>query len=197
MISPERAGIVVTRAPAYTSDALIDLFKAAFPRHPVSRLEPSLAAAFLRGYAEEATFLVARKASEPEELGFLVGGPTALLDRIRVRFIRRYLWRIATSSTHNPPLRRLLLARMRIEKPRPRPHALYQLRFIAVAPQMRGNGVGALLIDSFEESLPKGVGYHAWTLGGEHGGEAFYNACGFVRDVTVDGHVRMYRQILS
>jgi GNAT superfamily N-acetyltransferase len=72
--------------------------------------------------------------------------------------------------------------------------APYQIRFIVVDPRAQGMGVGTMLLEEFEGTLPAGSAYHAWTLEGPHGAEGFYLANGFRRDVALNGHLRMWKR---
>jgi GNAT superfamily N-acetyltransferase len=175
---------------------LIAIFKQAFRAHPAALLSDELTLAFLSAFAQRATFLVARNPVIGAELGFAIGGDAAVLDRIRVHFIRRHGWRLAGSILGRRLSARVLLARVRVRTPiRGIVHAPYQLRFIAVEPQARGMGLGAMLLAAFEATLPPGSTYHAWTLEGSHGAEKFYLGNGFTRAMNVKGHLRMWKRL--
>ena len=175
------------------SEALVELFTNAFPRHPVSQLGAALVDTLLGAFARSATFLVACDMASAQEIGFVVGGRTSDLDRVRVEFIRTNLSQIVVASLRKRRLLSLALPRVGLPKRRlSLRHSLYQLRFIAVAPQARGQQVGTCLLRTFEETLPVGAGYHLWTLAGNRS-ETFYLGHGFTRDIAVDGHVRFYR----
>ncbi len=175
-------------------DAIVELFRNTFSRHPVSRFDSSLARAFLGTFARHATFLVARDASL-NEVGFLIGGLASVLDSSRAQFIRkRFLW-MAAASLHDARLMRSLFARVPPKHPPDTKHSCYQVRFIAVAPNVSGRGVGTRLLQAFEQTLPPGSSYHAWTLAGEHGAQDFYRANGFERDLAIGDHIRFCKQI--
>jgi GNAT superfamily N-acetyltransferase len=187
-------GVSIVRVRTAPSEAVVRLFKQAFPRHPASDLQDALAAEFLAGFARTATLLVARDASRDLDVGFLIGGHASILDRARKRFIFSNAPRLIVLSLRNGALMRAIMARMSDPKPQtPLKQLPYQLRYIAVSPQLRGSGVGTLLLDAFEQTLPEGAGYHAWTLSGTHGAEGFFRAHGFVREFALDGHLRMCR----
>lgn len=176
---------------------MVALFKQAFPCHPASLLHEPLTAAFLDTFARSGTFLVARDARTGCELGFLIGGEAAVLDRTRERFIRSHRWRILRSFLRKRLSPRILLARIgrrgpAADGPVPAP---YQLRFIAVESFARGCGVGSHLVQAFEARLPEGAAYHAWTQPGPDGAEGFYLGHGFQRDVTLNGHLRLYKRL--
>lgn len=186
-----RCSTVVISAVSWpVSDGVVNLFRRAFPKHPVSRLGASLARRFLEGFARHATFLVARDPASGSEVGFAVGGHVAALDGARSDFIRKHALAIALSAARSGSLLRLLVERARGSKP-PQTDRLpvYQLRLIAVDPHFRGNGVGTRLLDAFERTLPPLAGYHLWTLAND-GAEGFYTALGLERDIAVKGHVR-------
>lgn len=185
----QRQDVVISAIRSRPGDAVVDLFRRAFVKHPVSRLDRSLARAFLDAFAAEATFLTACDPAG-RELGFIVGGRAVELDRIRARFIRRHALPIAVAAARNGLLGKLLLARARgSSAPLKAAAPEYQVRFIAFEPDMRGNGIGTQLLAAFEETLPSFAGYHLWTLAGE-GAEGFYAALGLERDVELKGHVR-------
>ena len=189
--------VAVTHISSAPSESIIVLFKQAFPRHPASLLHPPLTAAFLETFARNGTFLVARDARTGRDLGFLIGGEAAVLDRTRERFIRSHRWRILRSFLKKRLSPRIVLARIGSRRraaaaPMPAP---YQLRFIAVQDFARGRGVGSLLVQAFEAQLPESATYHAWTLAGPEGAEPFYLARGFRRDLTLNGHLRLYKRL--
>lgn len=192
----EDDAVVVSHVRGTRGAGVVSLFKQAFPRHPASLLGDALTSAFLHAFARSGTFLVAHDPRTDEELGFAIGGDAAVLDRMRGRFIRRHGWRIAGSLLRGRLSARLLAARIRVRRPLNGAHnAPYQLRFIAVDPSAKGRGIGTLLLDAFERTLPPGAAYHAWTLEGPHGAEGFYIARGFCRDVTMDGSVRLWKRL--
>lgn len=188
--------IVVSLLQGVPGPGLIAIFKQAFQAHPAALLNDELTLAFLSAFAQRATFLVARSPVTAAELGFAIGGEASVLDRIRVQFIRKHGWRLAGSILGRRLSARVLLARVRVRKPvRWTDHAPYQLRFIAVEPQARGMGLGAMLLAAFESTLPAGSTYHAWTLDGPHGAEKFYLGNGFTRGANLKGHVRMWKSL--
>jgi GNAT superfamily N-acetyltransferase len=175
---------------------LVSIFKEAFRAHPVASLNEELTREFLSAFARSATFLVAYDPAIGVEVGFAVGGVAAVLDRTRAHFIRRNGWRLAGCFLGRRLSVRILLARVRVRRPIPgSPYTRYQLRFIAVAPQARGMGIGTMLLAAFERTLPLGTAYHAWTLEGPRGAEQFYLGNGFKRGTNVNGHIRMWKHL--
>ncbi len=188
-------GLTVIRSRAPASAAIVGMFAQSFPHHPISRLQPSLAGAFLSAFARSATLFVARDDANAE-VGFLIGGDTATLDRTRAQFIRAHAWHIAAASTRDASLRRLLMPRLKPAKSfGSAPYAGHQLRFIAVASDARGLGVGSRLGSAFEETLPDVPGYHTWTMCGARGAEGFFSRLGFEPDITIGTHLRMWRRL--
>lgn len=189
--------IRVARLTAAPSESVIELFRRSFPRHPVSQVDSVLASAFLGAYALRSILLVAQERESLRDVGFLIGGDTLTLDRTRVEFIRKHALRIASNSTRSRSLFRLLLMRLRPARSfATAPYFEYQLRFIAVDPQARGLGIGALLVKAFEDELrPSLDGYHTWTMLGERGAEGFFTSLGFVRDVISGDHVRLRKSL--
>ena len=187
----------VARLTAAPSESTIELFRQSFPRHPISRVDRSLACSFIGAFAASSTVLVAQETASANDVGFLIGGPTSTLDRTRVDFIREHALQIASNSTRSRSLFRLLLMRLRPAKSfSSSPYFAYQLRFIAVDAGSRGLRVGTLLVQAFEELLGSQVdGYHTWTMLGEHGAEGFFTSLGFVRDVVAGDHVRLYKSL--
>jgi GNAT superfamily N-acetyltransferase len=197
MVQPSSGdGIVVARLRGAPSRAIVEMFAQSFPRHPISRLEPAIGRAFFEAFARNAALFIADDGTH--DIGFLIGGSTAELDATRVQFIRAHAWRIAASSARDASLLRLLLPRV---KPAKRfeaaPCAGHQLRFVAVARDARGRGVGSRLVAAFEESLAGMPGYHAWTLAGPHGAAGFFSKLGFQRGVMIGEHVRMWRRLVE
>jgi GNAT superfamily N-acetyltransferase len=189
------SNVVVSLLNGVPGPKLIAIFKQAFPSHPAALVSDELTLAFLSAFAQRATVLVARNPVIGVELGFAIGGDAAVLDRIRVQFIRRHGWRLAGSILGRRLSARVLLARVRVRRPIPGiVHAPYQLRFIAVDPQARGTGLGAMLLAAFEATLPAGSTYHAWTLEA-HGAEKFYLRNGFKRATNLKGHLRMWKHL--
>lgn len=185
----------VVRLRATPSQATLALFAASFPRHPISRMDTELGIAFLRAFANDTAFFVACDA-QSEDVGFLIGGTTAALDRTRASFIREHAWRIVAASTTDRSLRRLLLPRLRPQRSfNNARYARSQLRFIAVAPHLRGSGVGTQLVEAFEETLAGDDGYHTWTMAGPNGAEGFFRRMGFERDMTVGDHLRLCKPL--
>lgn len=192
----QRSAITIARVQSHPSDRIVDLFQRAFPKHPVSRLDASLAVAFLTMFALDATFLVARDARTGQDVGFVVGGRAAQLDNVRRKFIRKHAGRIAFASARAGSLWNMLLARINVGKAQPDMNdAPYQLRLIAVDATARGLGIGSHLLCAFEGTMPAGSRYHAWTLASD-GAVGFYLAHGFERDASVDGHVRLSKTVL-
>ncbi len=191
--------VTVVRLTAAPSESIIELFRSSFPRHPVSQVDVVLARAFLGAYARSSTVLVARERQSLKDVGFLIGGRTVTLDRTRVEFIRKHALRIASNSTRSRSLFRLLLMRLRpMRSFVAAPYFEYQLRFIAVDPNARGQGIGALLVKAFEEALrPTPAGYHTWTMLGERGAEGFFTSLDFVRDVVSADHVRLCKTLVE
>lgn len=189
-------GIMLAREDALPSAPVVDLFRKSFPRHPVSRLDDAVAGAFLQTFAQTDALFVAHDPATNRDVGFLVGGATATLDRLRVAFIRAHAMRIAAASAKNNSLMRMLLPRLRPAKSfRAARYAETQLRFIAVAPEARGLGVGRQLVEKFEASLDHQPGYHTWTMMGSRGAARFYEALGFERDITFGEHVRLCKTL--
>ncbi len=192
----QASAIVVSPLRGVPPSKLISIFKQAFKGHPASLLHDELTLAFLRAFAESATFLVARNAATGAELGFAVGGDAEVLDRTRSRFIRTYGWRLAGHFLARRLSVRTLFARIGVRRQlRAVPNAPYQLRFVVVDPQARGSGIGTTLIAAFERTLPAGSAYHAWTLEGARGAEKFYLANGFTPGPNVNGHIRMWKRL--
>lgn len=188
-------GQTIVRLRTIPSLATLQLFTASFPRHPISRLNAELGAAFLQAFARDSTFLVACDANG-NDVGFLIGGSTRALDEARVDFIKQHAWRIAAASANDHSLRRLVLPRLRppraLSNPR-FPDA--QLRFIAVSPQVRGSGVGAQLVAEFESTLKAVDGYHTWTMAGPNGAEGFFCRLGFERDLALGEQLRLCKTL--
>lgn len=177
---------------------LVSLFKQAFPQHPASLLNDSLTGAFLSAFAQRGTFLVAYDPVTQAEIGFAIAGDAAVLDRTRGEFIRKHGWHLAGSLLRRRLSPRVLFARIRIRKPvRKAVHSPYQLRFIAIDPRARGMGVGTMLLEALEKTLPLGTTYHAWTLEGPGGAEGFYLANGFHRGPNINGHLRMWKRLTA
>ncbi len=188
-------GITMSRLRVAPRAAVAGMFAQSFPYHPISRLQPSLARAFLGVFARSAALFVACNDAN-EDVGFLIGGPTAALDRTRAEFIRAHAWRIAAASAGDASLRRLLMLRLKPAKSfGSAPYAGHQLRFIAVAPDARGLGIGSRLVAAFEETLAGVPGYHTWTMSGAHGAAGFFSQLGFQHDMTVGTHLRMLRRL--
>jgi len=189
------SGATVVRVRTAPSSDVVELFRESFPRHPVSRLDPASSAAFLASYAQHATLLVASD-DTLGDIGFLVGGLMATLDRTRLRFIRRHALRIAAASAQSHSLRQLVLPRLKPAKSFDAAlYALHQLRFIAVAPHAQRQGIGAQLVEAFESTLDGEPGYHTWTMAGERGAEAFFHRVGFTSDIIFGEHLRMYKAL--
>lgn len=196
MLERRNAEVAVSVLHGVPAPRLVAIFKQAFKTHPASLLHDELTRAFLRGFAQDATFLVARHPASGVEVGFAIGGHAAVLDRTRARFIRRYGWRLAGYFLARRLSARTVFARIGVVKPiRAAPYAPYQLRFIVVDPQARGTGVGAALLAAFERTIPAGSAYHAWTLEGTAGAEHFYLANGFTPGPNVNGHIRMWKRL--
>lgn len=189
------SGATVVRIRTAPSSDVVELFPESFPRHPVSRLDRDSSAAFLASYAQHATLLVASDGALGD-VGFLIGGLTATLDRTRLRFILRHALRIAAASAQSHTLRQLVLPRLKPAKSFDAArYALHQLRFIAVAPHAQGHGIGAQLVEAFESTLDGEPGYHTWTMAGERGAEAFFRRVGFTADMVFGDHLRMYKAL--
>jgi GNAT superfamily N-acetyltransferase len=190
--------VEVSRVYARPDADVVDLFCRAFPAHPAARLGLRVAGALLSAFSENAAMFVARDRGGVL-LGFLVGGETAALDGARVQFVRRHALRIAAAYLRAGGVRRLaadVAERFRAPAARPvRERNDFQLRLIAVSPAARRAGVGTLLLEAFEAMLPPQSSYHAWTLAGSTGAEAFYQSLGFDKDVSLGAHVRYSRAI--
>lgn len=190
-----RDGPLVVRLRTSPSMAVLTLFTQSFPRHPISRLPTEFGASFLEDYARDSVFLVACDETG-EDVGFLIGGSTQALDQTRLRFIRRHALRIAAASANDRSLRKLLLPRLRPARTvRGARFAGMQLRFVAVAPRVRGSGAGAALVNAFEETLRGEDGYHTWTMAGANGAEGFFVRMGFERDSAVGEHLRLCKPL--
>lgn len=127
-----------------------------------------------------------------------MGGDAGVLDRVRAGFIRRHGLQLAGSFLAGRLRAGTLLRRVRARKSILETNAApYQLRFIAIAPHACGKGFGTDLLAAFEQTLPFGSAYHAWTLDGPFGAEQFYVKNGFIREASVNGHLRMWKRISS
>jgi GNAT superfamily N-acetyltransferase len=189
-------GVLVARDDASPSTAVVSLFRESFPRHPISRVDDAVARGFLQSFATARALFVAHDSATARDVGFLIGGSTAMLDGLRVEFIRQHAMQIAAASAKNSSLVRMLLQRLRPARSfRAARYSEMQLRFIAVAPEARGLGVGRQLVDAFEQSLEGVAGYHTWTMVGSRGAGRFYDALGFERDITFGEHVRLCKKL--
>lgn len=196
MLERAEPSVAISPIEGVPSPQTVAIFKQAFKAHPAALLDRGLTCAFLSGFAQRATFLIARDLVTGDELGFAVGGDAAVLDRTRTHFIRTHSWQLARSFLNNPLSARILLARMQVRRPVwAAIDAPYQLRFIAVASHARGARLGTTLLTAFERTLPTGSTYHAWTLEGPRGAEKFYLGNGFTSGTNVNGHIRMWKRL--
>lgn len=188
-------GVTIVRLRHAPPAATVALFCASFPRHPISRLDRATATAFLGSYARIDALYVALR-EDGLDVGFLVGGDTAALDRTRSAFIRRHALAIAAASARSTSLTRLLVPRLRPKKSfAAAPCPARQLRFIAVDPRARGTGVGMQLVSAFEATLDGAEGYHTWTMAGALGAEGFFTSLGFTRDMALGDHLRLHKML--
>lgn len=173
--------------------AIARLFVDAFGGHPIVGLPARLQHRFIAAHTAGCSTLVACDGETGRVVGFAIGGRREDLDRAR----RRFIYRNALNLAYHALLPRgaaLRVARAASRRDHSSPRAAYELRYLAVAPDERGRGVGSALIAALESGIFSRQPYYVWVLAERPAALRFYARHGFDHEHHVDGHVRLIKQ---
>jgi ribosomal protein S18 acetylase RimI-like enzyme len=173
--------------------AIARLFVEAFGGHPIVGLPARLQHRFIAAHTEEPLTLVASDGDTGRVVGFAIGGRREDLDRARRRFIYRNALGLAYHAL-SPRGAALPVARAASRREHSSPRAGYELRYLAVAPDERGRGIGTALLTALEDGVFAHQSYYVWVLAERPAALRFYARHGFDPEHQVDGHVRLIKQ---
>jgi GNAT superfamily N-acetyltransferase len=196
MMSPEMDYTIVPCRTEFA--AVVEIHRAQFPSHFVSRLSKASAARLFRAYVAEDCPLLIALTSSGDVLGYILGGQVARLDRARRRFIRRNAASLATGLLRGSGGRivagQLAQAMGLGKKTAPPSSTPYQLRYIAVRTDALRLGIASQLLSGFEAAIAPARSYHAWVLETRSYAMEFYRRRSFVPETTLGRQVRMLKK---
>lgn len=177
--------------------AVVQIHRAQFPTHFVSRLSKNSAARLFRSYVTEGCPLLIARSSNGDVLGYALGGHVGRLDRARRRFVRKNAASLAAGLLRGAGgqlvaaqvARSLSLGK----KPAPPSSTPYQLRYIAVRADAKRLGIASQLLSAFEAAIAPARSYHAWVLETREYAMDFYRRRSFTPETTLGRQVRMVK----
>jgi GNAT superfamily N-acetyltransferase len=172
------------------------LFAEAFTAHKVSSLSAALQQKFISLHAHLCVTLVAADLETGRVLGFAIGGRHEQLDRARQAFIYGNIVPLALHAltrreTYRDAYRHLPKRTSR--RQRASPCARHELRYLAVAADERGCGIGSALLQAMEREMLIDQPYFVWALSERASTIQFYLRHGFREEYRIDGHVRLIK----
>jgi GNAT superfamily N-acetyltransferase len=172
------------------------LFAEAFSAHAVSSLSTALQEKFIAMHAQLCVTLIAADTETGRVLGFAIGGRNEQLDRARQAFISGNVIPLALHALTRRDTYRgynLRLPKRTSRRERASPSAEYELRYLAVAADERGCGVGSALLLAMEREMLIDQPYFVWALAERAAAIQFYLRHGFREEYRIDGHVRFIK----
>ncbi len=172
------------------------LFAEAFTAHAVSSMSMKLQQKFIALHAQLCLTLVAADLKTGRVLGFAIGGRHEQLDRARQAFIHGNVIPLALHALSRSDTYRgayLRLPRRSSRRERASPSAGHELRYLAVAADGRGCGIGSALLVAMEREMLLDQPYFVWALAERAAALRFYLRHGFREEYRIDGHVRLIK----
>jgi GNAT superfamily N-acetyltransferase len=176
--------------------SIAQLFAEAFAAHAVSSLSTALQQKFIAMHAQFSVTLVAADLETDRVLGFAIGGRHEQLDRARRAFIYGNIIPLALRALTRGDTYRgayLRLPSRTSRRERASPSAGHELRYLAVAADERGCGIGSALLRAMEREVLTDRPYFVWALSERASAIQFYLRHGFREEYRIDGHVRLIK----
>ena len=189
----------IRRAMNVDAGAIATLHRGQFPRHSVSRLPLRLASRLFACYMRDCIVFVATGAGSGDVIGYVLGGNVDVLDRARLHFTLDNLPGLAMAALRNTSPSTIyrycaLLLGMSSNADLPATTNV-QVRYIAVRPDARREGVGSRLIASFEGAISPATAYHVWVSRNSPEAVGFYESLAFVEEAYSGAHLRMIKDL--